>query len=79
MNKRYESKQKVYQTGSQETLVLDMCVSHLVVSDFATPWTVATLLCPWIFRARILEWVAIYFSVVLDIAPSSQLGDLGFL
>ena len=29
----------------------------------ATPWTVATrLLCPWIFQARILEWVAISFS-----------------
>ena len=42
-------------------LILWLCVhAHSVVSDSATPWTVATrLLCPWILQARILEWVAI--------------------
>ena len=36
-------------------------LSHSVVSDFATPWTVAhqALLSMGILRVRILEWVAI--------------------
>ena len=36
-----------------------VCVSQWVVSDSATPWTVAVY---GIIQARILEWVAISFS-----------------
>ena len=37
--------------------------SSTVMSDSATPWTVAPqLLCPWDSQARILEWVAISSS-----------------
>ena len=43
-----------------------MCVSHSVMSDSVTPWTIAHQV-PWgavhgILQARILEWTAIPFS-----------------
>ena len=40
------------------------CVSLSVVSDSATPWTVAhqAPVSMWILQARMLEWVAIPFS-----------------
>ena len=39
-------------------------ISHSVMSDSATPWTIAhqALLVHGILQARILEWVAISFS-----------------
>ena len=47
-------------------------LSHSVVSDFATPWTVAhqALLPMGILQARTMEWVAIPSS-----RESSQLRD----
>ena len=37
-------------------------ISHSVMSDSATPWTIACLLVHGILQARTLEWVAIPFS-----------------
>ena len=46
-------------------VMVDMCVSSLVMSDSVTPWTVASQvpLFMGILQARILEWVAISFSI----------------
>ena len=46
------------------TRALCVCVSRLVMSDSLWPYGLepARSLYPWIFQARILEWVAISFS-----------------
>ena len=45
---------------------------------FATPWTVAYQAPPFVgfFQARILEWVAISFSVLKEVNPKYSLKGL---
>ena len=57
------------------TLCVCVCVSRSVVSDSATPWTIARLSVG-ILQARMLEWVAISFSrltLITSLRPCLQI------